>query len=370
MGVKRVLVFNRKGYRLMIPRYLKANGSAYPCGQMIGKNWHHNIKTVLKAAEKAAIDKDGMTLHDWLPHARSLLPYIKEYAPATLEEMRGMAQGSRLPFDDILLLTCAYEKWFNYHTPEHCTGFAAMGDASLSGDLVTGQNNDECFHHWAAGDMDGVIHFKDETGMETLVYTHPGIPAYMGMNSAGLCILWMAIDNGERSPGVPTNVLIREVLRLKSLQEAVKFLERTPRTLPNNFLLSHPTEGICNIECSPASFFPAYDKMLLLHANHILTTNMNGQDMILKNSTSSTVSRYTAMGSLLEKYKNKIDIDIAKNILSDHSFFPNSICAHPKPDSIYSKTMASMIFLPESGSMHIAFGNGCEMPYEIYSFSK
>ena len=53
----------------------------------------------------------------------------------------------------------------------------------------------------AAGQLDGVIHHRDESGLETLIYTHPGIPAYMGMNSAGLCLLWMAIDNGERAAG-------------------------------------------------------------------------------------------------------------------------------------------------------------------------
>ena len=68
-----------------------------------------------------------MTLPDWLPHARGLLPFIQEHAPNTLEEMKGMAAGSDLSFDNILLLTCAYEKWFDDHTPEHCTAFAVMG---------------------------------------------------------------------------------------------------------------------------------------------------------------------------------------------------------------------------------------------------
>jgi len=353
----------------MNPRYIKANGSAYQCGQIIGKAWHHHIATILEASENAATNKDNMTLHDWLPQAQNLLPYIKEHAPTTLEEMRGIADGSGLPFDDILLLTCAYEKYFNYHMPEHCTGFAAMGDASLSGELVAGQNNDECFHHWASGDLDGVIHIREETGMETFIYTHPGVPAYMGMNSAGLCILWMAIDNDERSPGVPTNVLIREMLRFESLKNAVAFLEKTPRTLPNNYLLSHTNEGICNIECSPASFYPKYDKSILYHANHIMEENMTGEDMVLKNSKSSTLSRYKAMGGLLVEHKNKIDAEVSKKILSDHTYFPESICAHPRPKSIYSKTMASMVFLPNSGTMQIAFGNGCEISYQTFSFS-
>ena len=85
--------------------------------------------------------------------------------------------------------------------------------------------------------------------------------------------------------------------------------------------------------------------------------------------TSSTVSRYAAAGSLIEKYHGAIDISLAKQILSDHTLYPESICAHPRPNAIYSKTLASMVFHPDSGSMEIAFGNGCEMPYKTYSFS-
>jgi hypothetical protein len=98
--------------------------------------------------------------------------------------------------------------------------------------------------------------------------------------------------------------------------------------------------------------------------------NMTGEDMILKNSKSSTLSRYKAIGGLLAEHKNKIDAEVAKKILSDHTYFPESICAHPRPKSIYSKTMASMVFLPNSGTIQIAFGNGCEIPYQTFSFSK
>jgi hypothetical protein len=105
----------------------------------------------------------------------------------------------------------------------------------------------------------------------------------MGINSAGLCLLWMAIDNGERA--------------------------------------------------------------------------------------ASTISRHAVMGSLIEKYHGEIDISLARQMLSDHTGYPKSICAHPRADAVYSKTLAGMIFHPKSGCMEIAFGNGCEMPYESYSFS-
>ena len=348
-------------------RRITATGSSYARGESIGKRWRNSIITILKSLETAALAKDGMTLQDWLPRARGLLPFIQEYAPITLEEMKGMAAGSDLSLDNILLLTCAYEKWFDYHTPEHCTAFAVMGEASKTSELICGQNNDECLHHWAAGQLDGVIHHRAESGLETLIYTHPGIPAYMGMNSAGVCLLWMAIDNGERAAGIPTNVLIRETLLCTTLELAVEYIKKVPKALPNAFLLAHPDQGICSVECSPSLFYPEYSRDVLYHANHILNEEMVVNDKKKDDPASSTISRYAVMGSLIEKYYGEIDISLARQMLSDHTSYPESICAHPRVEAIYSKTLASLIFHPKSGRMEIAFGNGCEVPYKTYS---
>jgi hypothetical protein len=357
-------------YASMSHRYQVVIGDSYQRGALIGKNWKPAIIAILKSIENAALLKDGRTLHQWLPRAKSFLPFIREYAPGTLEEMEGMAAGCDLPFDDILMLACAYEKWMTSEASEHCTAFAAMGDVSKTAELVCGQNNDECLHHWAAGQLDGVIHHRNDSGMETLIYTHPGIPAYMGMNSAGLCLLWMAIDNGERSSGLPTNILIREALRRATLKEAIEYIKKVPKTVPNSYLLAHPKDGICSIECSPSFFCPEYSDIVLYHANHILNNEMAQSDLKKNDPACSTISRFAAMESLIDKYHGQIDTSIAKKILSDHTRYPASICAHPRPNAIYLKTLASMVFHPNSGTMEIAFGNGCELPYQTYSFSK
>ena len=354
----------------MSHRYQVVTGNSYQRGELIGKNWSSAIITILKTMEDVALSKEDRTLHQWLPQAKSFLPYIREYAPRTLEEMEGMAAGGDLPFEDILLLTSAYEKWLNFNDAERCTAFAAMGDVSKTAELICGQNNDECLHHWAAGQLDGVIHHRSESGMETLIYTHPGIPAYMGMNSAGLCLLWMAIDNGERSSGLPTNILIREALRRTTLEAAFEYIKKVPKTVPNSSLLAHPKDGICSVECAPSFFCPVFSENILYHANHILDQKMALSDRKKNNLTCSTISRFAAMESLIEEYYGQIDISIAKKMLTDHTRYPESICVHPRPEAIHSKTLASMVFHPDSGRMEIAFGNGCELPYQSYSFFK
>ncbi len=352
----------------MHTRYIKAQGTAIERGKIIGQQWKDSIPVIQKSLEKAAVHEDQIPMAQWLPQARRFLPCIEKYAPETLKEMEGFSRGSNISFEDILLITCVYEKHFKHPaTADHCTSVAAMGTATESGDLICGQTNDENILHWAAGQLDCVLHHIEPSGLETLIYTHPGIPAYMGMNSAGLCVLWMAIDNNERAIGLPTNILIRELLRFTTLKEAANYLKTVPKSLPNNYLLSHPNEGICNIECSPGFFRPIYGDTHLCHANHILDPEMAANDVKKEDPENSSFNRYKVMSALIEKYNGEIGVKTVKKMLSDHTGYPRSICSHPRTDCFDSKTLASMVFQPAVGTMHISFGNGCEKSFYTYS---
>ena len=353
----------------MNERLIVARGDAFERGRVIGERTVERIRKVLRAQQQADVDKDGLTLHDWLRQAEAFMPYIREYAADTLTEMQGVAAGSGLAFDDILLLACVYEKHMGKGA-KHCTAFAAAGTATATGELICGQNNDEAVEPWVGGTMDVVVHHIDESGHEALLYTHPGIPAYMGMNSAGLCVMWMYIDNGERGPGVPTCVLIRELLRHATLDDAVAYLEATPRAVANDFLLAHGTDGICNVEFSPSQFRPARDDLVLCHANHILDPSMAVDDVSRGDENGTTRSRLECMSRLVEEHRGRIDVAVGLQMLSDHGNAPWSICCHPREETDRpSKTLASMVFQPATGTMHIAFGNGCETPAKLFTFA-
>jgi len=69
----------------------------------------------------------------------------------------------------------------------------------------------------------------------------------MGMNSVGLCLLWMTIDSGECATVFPTNILIREALRYTTLASAVEIIREVSKTVPNCFLSAHSKDGIRNM---------------------------------------------------------------------------------------------------------------------------
>jgi len=112
-------------------------------------------------------------------------------------------------------------------------------------ELITGQSNDEDVPGWLNGSLDVVVHSVDtnhsDMGLQSLYYTHPGIGAYMGMNSAGLTVLWQLIDDGSRSisyHGLPTTAVLRELLTFDDVDKAAKWLCQVPMAIPNNFMLS------------------------------------------------------------------------------------------------------------------------------------
>ena len=100
---------------------IRAQGSARERGLQIGEATRQQIQKILAAQDDADTHQDGRSIRHWLPEAQKLLPYIQNYAPTKLAEMEGLAEGAQLCFDDLLLLTCAYEKHVGGSCVEHCT---------------------------------------------------------------------------------------------------------------------------------------------------------------------------------------------------------------------------------------------------------
>ena len=118
-------------------------------------------------------------------------------------------------------------RWPEVMLPINVRDFSPPGLIQKTAAPFAGQTNDEDFSEWIPY-LDVVLKHQNTEGPSALVYTHPGIAAYMGMNNAGLSVLWQYIDNGERAAdglGVPTNCIIRELLFYDDLDDAVAFSE-------------------------------------------------------------------------------------------------------------------------------------------------
>lgn len=347
----------------MIQRFLKVQGSPFERGKQIGTALKLQIETNI-ASQKIYFDDDDTAVSRWLKQAEAYVSRTKAHAPKVYEELAGMADGSGLGMAPIVYLYTIYERTF-FEDPMagKCTSFAVRGEVSEDGKLICGQTNDERLDQYRS-EADCILHHVDEKeDMEQMIYTHPGIPAYMGMNNYGLSVLWTFIDNGLRNAGLPTAAIIRYLLEMKTLEEAREFLCRLPHAVPNQFTIAHSRDGIISLECFPNKVYEARGDVLL-HANHnciALTEPDTG-------GSKTTHARLQAMEKAVKKNCGKINAEIGKKILADHGNFPKSICNHPSPEHPRSKTLASMVFDGGEGAFHLAFGNACEQHFHTYCF--
>jgi len=343
-----------------------AEGDAGARGREVGTLCAAGIRRIFEVQDWMNILDHTGKLRDWLPRARAIVPLIEKHAPTTLAEMHGTAEGADLPFDDVLLLTCACDKSFLYWSELEraqkeaeaqggCTSFAAFTPDGL----ICAENNDERPWDYDDAKQDVVLHLIDGDGLEVLTYTHPGIPAYMGMNSAGLVLMWMYIDNGDRADGLPSCAMTREVLTKRTLDEAVAYMRSVPHTIPNSFLLAHEPDGICSVEATPGAFGASYADTFFTHANVIYEPPLFGND---ESKRPPPRQRDCRMAKLVKGRYPSITIDDAKAILSDQED-PD----HEK--GINNEwTLSSMVFHPKAGQMHIALGLGLERRFETVSF--
>ena len=179
-----------------------------------------------------------------------------------------------------------------------------------------------------------------------MIYTHPGYPGYMGMNSAGVCVLWQYIDNGERAcdKGLPTCVILREILKHSTAKEAVEWLRACLGRCRTNYMLCDD-QSIYNIECSPKRFTVLeVAEGDMVHSNHCMTDQqMIGNDVGLKHSLTSQ-SRFEALRKRLTRAGDKVTADKIKKIYSTAPLLRTD-----------GSTLATMIFQPSSRKVHMRF---------------
>ncbi|MHC4562837.1 MAG: C45 family autoproteolytic acyltransferase/hydrolase [Planctomycetota bacterium] len=356
-----------------------AEGDAFERGRIVGEACAESIRRMYELQDwMNNLDHTGK-LREWLPRAKAVLPLIEKHAPVSLAEMQGTAEGAGVPFEDVLLLTCAYDKSFLYwsekakaekspaektpaeKTPADQGGCTSMAAFTPEG-LICAENNDERPWEWDDAKQDVVLHLIDDDGLETLTYTHPGIPACMGMNSAGLVLMWMYIDNGDRADGLPSCVMPREALTKRTLEEAVDYLRSIPHTMPNSFLLAHETDGICSVEAAPSAFGAAYSDTYFTHANVIYESELFRPDDSGQPKPPELGQRDCRMAELVNSRYPNITVEDAKGFITDSQDID-----HEK--GINNEwTLSSMVFHPRAGQMHIAVGMGLERKFETVGF--
>ena len=158
-----------------------------------------------------------------------LKPHIpKKY----MDEMRGLADGSGLDFDSVLIGNLFPEAF-------HCSGIALMGKATQNGELYHVRILD---YMTEAGLQDHAVFMIVEPD-DANAFVNVGYAGFMGsvtgMNEKQITIGEMGGGGQGHWDGMPMSLLVRDALeRASTLKEALKIFSDTPRTCEYYYVIS------------------------------------------------------------------------------------------------------------------------------------
>jgi hypothetical protein len=249
-----------------------------------------------------------------LAYARRCWPHVEESAPTAAKFLRGMAAGSKLSLEHVTLLTLHEEIC---HKP-HCTALAAAGEAS-DGKTLIGQNWDWApqLYPWA-----GLLRLAQRGQPRLATYHYPGLWACAGVNEAGLGLVW---TGGGYFPlvgpvaGVPTYVLIAEILRQRTADEALAYLRTVKHAGSFIFFLGDATGATIVVEAVPGKLAVDRSATPLCRANHYVDPQIlkKGRQVAPRRAKSTTLQREQRMAALVEKHRGRLTPAAAQTILTD-----------------------------------------------------
>jgi isopenicillin-N N-acyltransferase-like protein len=298
------------------------------------------------------------------------LPNTEKYAPEIAEEMRGMADGAKVNLQDILFLNITYE----ISVPSvmgGCTSFAASGEATVNGKIIAGQNLDHV-EFWQ--DYMILLKMNPADSPKIMAVTAAGCLSLIGINSAGISVNINLLRNKESlepAGGVPTHIILRKIFMSENLGQSIAAIASAEGRSAKNYLETNKQGDIIDVETTANDMeiqFP--ERGMLTHANYFKTDRFKSTDLAPLLVPDAYVRSYRLF-QLMEQHYGNISVDIMKQLLQDHSNYPNSICRHPDqkallPIAQIMKTLISIISCPEEQKAYIAYGNPCESEYVEY----
>lgn len=343
------------------------SGTPYQIGLQYGRACRKSIIRSIRMNVGGSVYNARVGRNEILANAIQFLPAVKKFDPYLIEMLKGVAEGAVVPPAEIFALRCMLELDSYYNNiAGFCTSFAAAGKATKNGKTILGQNIDSI-----PGTPLDLLRIRHLDGLEQLTLSLGGVVEYT-LNSAGFGIcansLLTALKKEKYRQVIPVGCYLPKVMRQHSIKEALDLLGRCARGTAYYHLAGAEgcMAGIESVFDEINIFVPETD--MLIHTNHYLTSRFK-QDDLASLMLPDSYLRSQRMCTLMQKNYGSITEELMMEILADHDNYPDSICRHTdktKPAYINSETLASIIMVPEDGTMYISCGNPCRYEYEEY----
>jgi isopenicillin-N N-acyltransferase-like protein len=297
--------------------------------------------------------------------AHKYLPFAQELTPRYVEELRAVAEGAGVSFDDLMVVNCLEAITTDALHLLGCTSFAVTEERSADGRVLIGHNED-----WLPPDEEDVFLVRAEPEGEPayLAMTYGGLLPNIGFNAAGICQCCDSVYPSDVRIGVPRIFVSRAVLAAATISQAISAALAPQRAAGYNHVLVHDSGEAYNVEVSARMFSMMYAQGgLLVHTNHYLSRRMSRLENDPQHLIGSRVRYFRALRLLRRSHRH--ELGSLQGILRDHVNHPNSICSHEVIDDNpldQQKTVCSLIVDLTERQMHAAWGTPCQNEYHTY----
>jgi len=354
------------------PMLLTVKGSHLQMGQQIGEGASLQVKHSIENARvllEAAYPKLNLTWDRARIQASKYMPFAREFYPNYVEELKGIAEGANVPFDDLSILNAMEAVTSDALHLDRCTSMAVNGDRTANGHVLAAHNED-----WIPADEPDVylVHAIPDKEPPYLAMNYGGLLCNIGFNAYGIAQMCDSVYPTDSRIGVPRTFVSRAVLSAKSPGEAIAHMLSPRRAAGYNHVLVHECGELYSVEVSARRFAIKYgEDGYIAHTNNYLSENMKAVEDDPEDLVNSRVRYFRTLGQV--KRNSRHTIETLQAIQKDHVNYPDSICNHSiveRPPLDDGKTINALVINLTTREIHVAWGNPCVNPYHTFQLGE
>ncbi|HEY5728674.1 MAG TPA: C45 family peptidase [Anaerolineales bacterium] len=334
---------------------IEARGTHREVGLQIGRQCKEGLQSMF-AGLRDDIPK-GATWESMLEQSKAYLAPSQKVYPQYIDELKGIAEGAEVPFEDVFLLMCE-ELWEDVAW-RGCTDMAARGKATADGSTLIAHTND-----LLPKTESRLVMLKVRAGSEPefIGISVGGIAISAGYNAAKISLTGNQLDSNDVRPGVPRLLVVRAILGSTILSEAMEHCLLPTRASSYNNVIADGSGEIYSMEGSATDLEAIYIKVdVMAHANHYVAPSMRRFERD-RGVIANSIIRHNRADYLLRQNYGKLTPELFKTLLADHAGYPTSICKH----GTETHTVFSIIIQVETLKAWIGRGHACETEYIEY----
>jgi isopenicillin-N N-acyltransferase-like protein len=297
--------------------------------------------------------------------ARKYLPFAQERYPQYVEEMMGIAEGSGLSFDDVVVMNAMEAVTTDALHLSKCTSLAVNEQRTADGHVLIAHNED-----WLPEDEADVyiVHATPNDEPPFIAMSYGGLLPNVGFNAEGIAQCCDSVYPTDSRIGIPRVVVSRAVLAARTPGDAIRCAISPHRAAGYNHLIVHEGGEMYNVEVSAKQFAMLYGlDGYVIHTNFYQDPLMQSIEYEPDELVGTRVRYFRSLRLLLNTELHTVKT--LQGIQRDHINFPNSICNHAEYDLDpldREKTINAMVIDLTARAMHIAWGNPCVNVYHTF----